>query len=370
MAKRYTEEYKKNLVAQYKAGTSAKNICVQQGIARSILFLWVKQYTADAVGQVPREQYLLQKELERLRRENAIFRSCGCSPSAPLDVRLHAIISHQNEFSIHALCEVMQVNRSTYYHHILRAPKQTKIQIEDDRLKVLITEIFTKSECRFGARKIRAKLIQAGYTVSERRILRLMKELGLAVQQKHPKLNSANDRQYRYYPNKLKRKFLTDAPNKIWVSDITYAKVGMNFLYLCVVIDLYARKVIGYAISEDINTKLTTKAFDHAFISRGKPERLLFHSDQGAQYTAFSFRTHLKACGVQQSFSAPGNPHDNAVAESFFASIKREDFRQKFYKSETEFCHAVDRYIEFYNDYRPHQRLGFLTPNQAEENFY
>ena len=151
MAKRYTEEYKKNLVAQYKAGTSAKNICVQQGIARSTLFLWVKQYTADAVGQVLREQYLLQKELERLRRENAIFRSCGCSPSAPLDVRLYAIISHQNEFSIHALCEVTQVNRSTYYHHILRAPKQTKIQLEDDRLKTLITEIFTKSECRFGA---------------------------------------------------------------------------------------------------------------------------------------------------------------------------------------------------------------------------
>lgn len=261
----------------------------------------------------------------------------------------------------------MQVNRSTYYHHILRAPKQTKIQFEDDQLKALITEIFTKSECRFGARKIRAKLMQAGYTVSERRILRLMKELGLAVQQKHPKLNSANDRQYRYYPNKLKRKFLTDAPNKVWVSDITYAKVGMNFLYLCVVIDLYARKVIGYAISEDIDTKLTTKVFDHAFISRGKPERLPFHSDQGAQYTTFSFRMHLKACGVQQSFSAPGNPHDNAVAESFFAAIKREDFRQKFHKSETEFCHAADRYVEFYNDYRPHQRPGFLTPNQAEE---
>lgn len=370
MAKRYSEEYKKNLVAQYKAGISVQNICVRHGIARSTLFLWVKQYTANADGRIPREQYLLQKELEHLRTENAIFRSCGCSPSAPLEVRLHAISSHQSEFSIHALCKAMQVNRSTYYHHTLRAPEQTKIQLEDNWLKSLITEIFTKSECRFGARKIRVKLMQVGYTVSERRILRLMKELGLSAQQKHPKINSANDRQYRYYPNKLKGKFLTDAPNKVWVSDITYAKVGMNFLYLCVVIDLYARKVIGYAISEDIDTKLTANAFDHAFASRGKPEGLLFHSDQGTQYTAFTFRTHLKACGVQQSFSAPGNPHDNAVAESFFATIKKEDFRQKFYKNETEFCHAVDRYIEFYNDYRPHQRLGFLTPNQAEEKFY
>lgn len=86
--------------------------------------------------------------------------------------------------------------------------------------------------------------------------------------------------------------------------------------------------------------------------------------------TAFSFRMYLKSCGVQQSFSAPGNPHDNAVTESFFATIKKEDFRQKFYKNETEFCYAVDRYIEFYNDYLPHQRLGFLTPNQVEEQFY
>lgn len=94
-------------------------------------------------------------------------------------------------------------------------------------------------------------------------------------------------------------------------------KVGVNFLYLCVVISLYARKVISYAISEDIDTKLTAKAFDHAFISRGQPEKLLFHSDQGAQYTAFSFQMHLKAYGVQQSFSAPVNPDDNEVAESF-----------------------------------------------------
>ena len=163
MAKRYSEEYKKNLVAQYKAGISVQNICVRHRIARSTLFLWVKQYTADADGRIPREQYLLQKELEHLRTENAIFRSCGCSPSAPLEVRLHAISSHQSEFSIHALCKAMQVNRSTYYHHTLRAPEQTKIQLEDNRLKPLITEIFTKSECRFGARKIRVKLMQVGY---------------------------------------------------------------------------------------------------------------------------------------------------------------------------------------------------------------
>lgn len=369
MPKNYSEEFKTNIIRQYKAGTPAAQLCKQFGIARSTLFYWLKQAADNSAGATSREQYLMQKELERLRVENAIFRSCGCSPSSPLDTRLNAIFEHRNNFSIHSLCRVLQVHRSTYYHHTLRAPEQTQLQREDDQLKPLISEIFECSYRRFGARKIRAKLQQEGCIVSTRRILRLMKELGLSNKSTGPKLNSANDRQYQYYPNKLKRNFLTDAPNKVWVSDITYAKVGMDFLYLCVVIDLYSRKVIGCAVSEHIDTKLVMKAFERAFVSRGKPAGLLFHSDQGAQYTAFAFRQHLRKRSVQQSFSAPGMPYDNAVAESFFASIKKEDFRQNYYKTEEEFRTAVDRYIQFYNDYRPHQRLEFLTPNQAETEF-
>lgn len=197
-----------------------------------------------------------------------------------------------------------------------------------------------------------------------------MKELKLSFKGNHPKLNSANDRQYQYYPNKLKQNFLVNAPNKIWVGDITYAKVGMDFLYLCVVIDLYARKVVGYEVSENIDTTLVSNAFWHAFESRGTPHGLIFHSDQGSQYTSFEFRDLLKCFRVTQSFSAPGTPYDNAVAESFFASIKKEDFRRNYYKTDEEFRTAVEDYIEFYNDYRPHQRLGFLTPNQAEKAFY
>ena len=101
-----------------------------------------------------------------------------------------------------------------------------------------------------------------------------------------------------------------------------------------------------------------------------RESNLTFHSDQGSQYTAFEFRNALRNYGVVQSFSAPGSPHDNAVAESFFATIKKEDFRRNYYKTENEFRMAVAKYIEFYNDYRPHQRLGFLTPNQVEMEFY
>ena len=106
------------------------------------------------------------------------------------------------------------------------------------------------------------------------------------------------------------------------------------------------------------------------YLTRKKTIDLTFHSDQGSQYTAFEFRNTLRNYGVVQSFSAPGSPHDNAVAESFFATIKKEDFRRNYYKAENEFRTAVAKYIEFYNGYRPHQRLSFLTPNQVEMEFY
>lgn len=370
MARRYSEELKQIMVGKYEGGSTAKTICAEYGVSRSTLLLWVKQYSPDSSGQIPREQYLMRKELERLRIENQILRECGCSANSSLGNRLDAIHRLKDKYSIHALCRVLNVNRSTVYHHELRTPEKTQVELQDEILKPLIEEIFKNSNELFGVRRMRVKLKEKGYVVSERRIGRLMKELGLYVKKNGPRLNSANDRQYQYYPNRLQRNFLTEAPNMVWVSDITYARVGHDFLYLCVVIDLYARKVVSYAVSEYIDEGLVTEAFERAYKSRACPKGLLFHSDQGTQYTAFEFRKKLREYDVTQSFSAPGNPYDNAVIESFFATIKKEDFRKNFYKTEAEFKIAVSKYIDFYNDYRPHQRLGYLTPNQAEDEYY
>ena len=304
VAKRYPEEMKQVMVGKYEGGSTAKTICAEYGVSRSTLLLWAKQYSADSNGQVPREQYLIRKELERLRIENQIYRECGCSANSSLGIRLDAIHRLKDQYSIHALCRVLNVNRSAVYHHELRASEKTKVEKQDEILKPLIAEIFETSNELFGVRRIRVKLKEKGYIVSEKRIGRLMKELGLYVKKNGPRLNSANDRQYQYYPNRLQRNFIMEAPNMIWASDITYARVGHDFLYLCVVIDLYARKVISFAISEYIDENLVTEAFESA------------------------------------------------------------------YKTEAEFKIAVAKYIDFYNDYRPHQRLGYLTPNQAEEEYY
>lgn len=133
------------------------------------------------------------------------------------------------KFNVYSLCWTLDVNRSTYYHPLLRLLEITQIEIMDEKLNPLIKELFDKSYGRFGARKIRAKLREQDFRVSERRVSRLMKELELSSEGTQPKISSAYQRQYKYYPNKLKRNFLTDAPNKVWVSDIIYVKVGKGF---------------------------------------------------------------------------------------------------------------------------------------------
>lgn len=370
MVPRYSEETKQNVLECYQSWHTVHEVCSQFGMARSTLLLWARQYSEDVTGQIPRERYLMKKELMRLRTENQIFKESGCCPTSPIKEKMAAIERLREQYSIHILCQTLNVNRSTYYYYAKRSSDKTKVELEDGEIKPRIIEIFEKSAGKFGARKIRTKLMEQGFAVSERRIVRLMKELGLSANFGHPRLNSANDREYKYYPNKLKHVFLTDAPNKIWVSDITYAKVGMDFLYLCVIIDLYSRRVVSYGISENIESDFVIDTFDRAFQGRDCPANLIFHSDQGTQYTSYAFRKFLHTRGVKQSFSAPGSPHDNAVAESFFASIKKEDFRRNYYRTEEEFRVAVEEHIRFYNEYRPHQHMGYQTPCQIETTYY
>lgn len=366
----YSNDIRRQAIDLHANGTPVTEICKQLGIGRSTLFLWIQQADPNHLKMNPRKEYLEKTELERLRKENQIFRTCGCTPLSPLSDKLRAIDQYKDVFTVYRLCKTLDVLKSTYYHHSLRSPEKTQIQLMDEQLRPMISEIFEKSMRTFGARRIRVKLREKGYVTSEKRINRLMKELGLYATGPKPMLNSANDRQYKYYPNKLKGNFLTDAPNKIWVSDITYIKVEEGFVYLCVVIDLYSRKVIAYKVSKNINTELVKRSFLSAFESRDHPEGVTFHSDQGAQYTSYAFRSLLRSKGVTLSYSRPGTPHDNAVAESFFASIKKEVFRRSFFLTKKAVVQAVDEYVEFYNDYRPHQRLGYLTPNKVEDDYY
>ena len=168
----------------------------------------------------------------------------------------------------------------------------------------------------------------------------------------------------------LARQFDQPQPNLIWVSDITYIKVLDQYYYICVVLDLFSRRILSYSISDSINTALTLAAFDDAFQSRNPPQDLMFHSDQGAQYTSYIFRAHLKELHIKQSFSTPGTPYDNSVCESFFHTLKKEALYHHLYGTPQELQAVLDEYINFYNSQRPHRKLNMKTPIQYESAFY
>ena len=141
-------------------------------------------------------------------------------------------------------------------------------------------------------------------------------------------------------------------------------------MFVCVVIDLFSRKILSYGISSTIDTVLTMNTFDEAFEERGQPQNLIFHSDQGVQYTSYAFRTHLEELKCRQSFSAPGYPYDNSVCESFFNTLKKEAIYYHIYDSAADLAAVLDEYIEYYNEIRMHRTLKMKTPSQVETEFF
>ncbi len=170
--------------------------------------------------------------------------------------------------------------------------------------------------------------------------------------------------------NHLQQDFNQQAPNLVWASDFTYVKVNGHNNYLCVILDLFSRKVIGWHVSSHHDVDLTITTFNKAYENRGYPEYVLFHSDRGSEYTAYTFRKLMDKCNIIQSFSKKGYPYDNACCESFFKQMKREEINRRNYHSLREFYLSCFEYIERYNSKRPHSSLDYLTPNEVEENYW
>lgn len=225
---------------------------------------------------------------------------------------------------------------------------------------------------RLGAYKIQY-LLRCDYcvNVSIGRVYRLMKTLHL------PRISTRKPPKTTYIQsvletsNILKQDFNQQAPNLVWCSDITYLRVQNRFYYLCVVIDLFSRKVIAYKLASKADAQLVIDTFLAAYGNRGYPQGLMFHSDRGVQYTSMAFRKVLDNCHVVQSFSKKGHPYDNAVAESFFKYLKLEETNRRIFKNYEDLHLSIFSYIDgYYNSKRPHTTLGLLTPNQYEQNYF
>ena len=272
--------------------------------------------------------------------------------------------------NIKTLCRVLRVNRSTYYKHFRSAPAPRTV--ENQNIRSTILHIYADYDKRLGAYKIQYILGRDyGIRISVGRVYRLMREMDLPRMSTEKPRHTRSSSEPGECPNHLHQEFNQKAPNLVWTSDFTYIRVGQKWYYLCVVIDLFSRKVISWHISGKPDVELVMTAFKRAYSSRKAPYGLIFHSDRGSQYTSFAFRQLLDSLNVVQSFSKKGYPFDNAVCESFFKYLKKEEVNRRHYHSLEELRLSVFQYIEgFYNSKRPHGSLGYLTPNEIENHYY
>lgn len=363
-------EEKQALVSRYHAGESVAEICADTGVARSTFYTWIRPYTTtitDSGHVVSQQEFIKMKQrIRKLEQKVEILQKVSCTASAPLQEKLQELSKLYGQYSVHALCEALCVSRGTFYNHIFRRKEVTAYDKRKSEMRKHIKAVFDESHQRFGANKIAAVLSTQGISTSSKYVRELMQEMGLQSITRYSKRDYQKGKRLAKKQNVLQRQFKADEPNRVWGSDVTCFKINDKYLYICVILDLFSRKVVAYRVSPKNSTYLITSTFRQAYQNRNAPQSLMFHSDQGAQYTSKTFCKLLRMNKVVQSFSAPGQPHDNAVMESFFASMKREEIYRTQYKSEQQFVKSVDNYIKFYNTQRPHGTLNYKTPDQFE----
>ena len=274
----------------------------------------------------------------------------------------------QSDYQVAMLCETFGIHRSSYKYWSARSKQPSR---EPNTLHEQVKSAHQASRGSAGARTIAAMVSAKGMALSRYRASKMMKTLGLVSCQVKAHRYKKSSVEAIKVPNTLDRKFAVSAPNQVWCGDVTYIWSGRQWLYLAVVIDLFARKVVGFATSTSPNTSLTAKALATAFESRGRPKGLLFHSDQGCHYTSKSFKQLLWRYRIKQSMSRRGNCWDNAPTERFFRSFKTEWMPKAGYRSFEQAKFDLTKYIiQYDNKTRPHQDNAGVSPNQAEKVFF
>ena len=265
------------------------------------------------------------------------------------------------------MCDVLQVSTSCYYHWCQAQP--SKRAQENKRLSAKIKAIFYDNKCIYGSRRIRKELLAEGEIISRRRVIKLMKLNGLHCKtQRKFRITTDSNHKLPVAPNLLNRDFTASMPDQKYVGDITYIPTQEGWLYLATVIDLYSRRIIGWSMDKSMSATLVNDALLMAIWSRRPKPGLLWHTDRGSQYASESHRKILKTHHIKQSMSRKGNCWDNAVAESFFHTLKTELTHHYQFKTREEAKTIIFEYIEvFYNRKRLHSTNGYMSPMSYEQ---
>lgn len=267
------------------------------------------------------------------------------------------------------MCEVFGASPSAYYEW--ERQQQSDHARRDGELLAAIRRLFGEFHGRYGAPRIQGELAKEGMRISRKRVARLMRENGLRAKGRRKyKHTTDSNHKLPVAPNLLKQNFHADQPDTVWVSDITYIWTLEGWMYLAVIIDLFSRKVVGWTLADRMTASLVCDALDAAVRLRRPKPGLIFHSDRGSQYASKTFRRRLWRYRMRQSMSAKGNCYDNAVAESFFATLKKELVRDEPFETRTRARGEVFEYIEvFYNRKRAHSLLAYESPTSFEACF-
>jgi len=269
------------------------------------------------------------------------------------------------------MCEVLEVSKSGYYAWCNRPPSPRSQ--ENTRLSQQIATIHQESRQTYGAPRIHAALNARGFQVGRHRVARLMVQAGIGVRPKRRfKLTTDSNHPFAIAPNVLGRNFTTTEPDQAWVADITYIPTLQGWLYLAVIIDLFSRRVVGWSMAEHMRVDLVVDALQAALGHRiPAASGLVFHSDRGSQYASHDYRGALQAAGISCSMSRRGNCWDNAVAESFFGTLKTEFIHVQNFVTREVAKTAIVEWIEvFYNRQRIHSTLNYLSPVQFEQQYW
>lgn len=375
MAK-FTNEFKKNIVLRYAEGESVEKLSTEIGVGKTTIYDWINAFSnCVQLSGIQKTIKIQADRIIRLEKMIEIIQSCDFFIDVPLEKKLEIIDNLYSVYGINVTCDALGVAHGTFHNHQKRGKGYGRQWLHEKRKRELLDEIINIDNDYhhiYGADKITAELKRRGYKTCKKTVLKIMNEEGISSIRSY-----AND--YKKSNNKsrkqniVNRQFNPKSANKIWVSDVTYLRIddkNRNTFYLCVIMDLFSRRIIAYNIGLSNSKQLVNATLRKAVDCRDFRDDLIFHSDRGSNYVSTSFNNNLKKHGITQSFSRPGCPYDNSPMESFFQLFKKECFYRHIFTSKSMLMRTVDEYIDFYNNERSHRYLNYLSPVEFENKHY
>ncbi|WP_095121570.1 IS3 family transposase [Streptococcus acidominimus] len=353
----FTDEFKQQIVDLHNAGMKRSKIIKEYDLTPSSFDKWVKQArttgsfkTVDNLTDEQRELIELRKRNQELEMQLDILKQAAVIMAPKREI----ITANKDKYSISAMCQCLNIPRSSYYYKAV-------VPVSEAQLEEMVKRIFLDSKSRYGARKIKKCLEAQGITLSRRRIRRIMKRLNLvSVYQKAAFKPHAKGKNEAPIPNLLARQFKQEKPLEALVTDLTYVRIGKRWAYVCLILDLFNREIIGLSLGWHKTADLVKEAIQSIPYALTKVK--LFHSDRGKEFDNALIDEMLEAFGITRSLSQAGCPYDNAVAESTYRSFKLEFINQENFRSLEELTLKTKDYVHWWNHHRIHSTLNYQTP--------